>query len=810
MSKKKLFVIFFLFIFSCLGFFSLHAAPAGSKNVIQGRIVDGRTSQPVVSALVIVKEAGVVSAVNQNGFYRAELPAPGNYSVTIRAQGLNELTAIVLVDGIVTKDFILNAAVSGGSAAQSGSLIVRGNRDLQTISRQTMTIDEIKAVPATFGDSVSALSALAGINRVYGFFGPLVIRGAYSDTNAYYLDDIPLFKITHFGGIHSVIANNLMSSIDVYSSSFPAQFVGPMGAVININTVDDVQKPGGYADVGFISANALVQFPITKTTYIDGKEKIENRGYVIASGRVGYLSLFIPLFYEHVMNKELDYLPQYWDYQLKAKYEFNKRHSLTFLAFGSKDKIDLQMKDSWMEDEDDPLFSGVQMYNDDQSHSFGFSYKFKPTERFSNTLLAFAARNEVYTWMNVPSSTAAWAHDLGVKSTPAIYGLKESIFLEWWERHAALRAGAEVRYYHFKTAGNTIHTNSSIFDMNDPNFVELIALGKTYRNLTVSGYAENRFTFGGLTLTPGVAYEYLERNGKSYVDPRGLASYSFKSGTTIGVAGGYYSMFIQTMPDFFTVVPNVSALDFGASRSVHRAASIEQDMGGFSVKIEGYYNTYEGLVNEDQTELGYINDMKYKSGGVEFSAKINNDSPQGFFGWLSYTYNKAKEKSGQSDAYAQYFDHAGNLHSYGDDWLTSYVDMTHVLKLILGYTFGKNTVSGKFQFNSVLPHTPIVYAKRDLNYVDPSGSGRERWVPGEGKPYSDRLSPEYRLDLRYSRQTNYKWGYVSWYIEAIGLISSKAENYVWDYRYDYSASNPKTKKSNSLTIVPNFGIETKF
>jgi hypothetical protein len=92
-----------------------------------------------------------------------------------------------------------------------------------------------------------------------GIFGPLVIRGADDAVNGYYIDDIPIFNPMHFGGFHSVINNDLIREIDLYSSAYPSQFSNSQGAIINIKHIDEVEKRGGNVDVGLISASVLLK-----------------------------------------------------------------------------------------------------------------------------------------------------------------------------------------------------------------------------------------------------------------------------------------------------------------------------------------------------------------------------------------------------------------------------------------------------------------------------------------------------------------------------------------------------------------------
>lgn len=781
--------------------FPENAAFSQNTHILKGRVLNGTTLKPVAFALVIIEEANVVGNA-PGGNFTVNVPKPGKYTVKVQSQGLVTMTTSMTIQGVVTRDFTLNATPAAGKS----SVTVRGERDIQKISRQTMTAKQIKEVPASFGDSVSALTSLPGINRADGgFFGPLVIRGADDSFNGYYIDDIPLYKPMHFGGIHSVINSNMMSEIDVYSSAFPAQFGNAQAAIININTDDKCEKFGGYANIGLISTDAFIKAPITKTVIIEGKAKEENTGYIMASGRYGYLSLFIPFFYEHIYNKSLDYLPQYWDYQFKAKYEFNEHHSLTVLAFGNRDYIDISMKSSWIDPADDPVLKGFSYYQNDQAHSVGLYYTYKMNDRFTNTLMTYGAFNRSDLWYNIPTATAAWTKDLGTKTTPYIFGVKDKIKLEWWESHAEFRGGVEANYYYFKTSGKQFLPGTSDFDLNDPESANIEILGETIKNKTLISYAENKFTFGWVTCTPGVHSEYLSRTKTATADPRGMISVAFPTGTTLAAAGGIYSAFVQTNPYFFTQFPKVAGYDYlKPQHSIHRSVSAEQKIDAITVKLEGFNNYFYDMIIQDDYYVGdehrlARNSAKLKTYGAEFLIKLNDENDQGLFGWASYTYNRSKMITNQ----------LGSGYTYTDVWFNSYYEMPHVGKIVAGYTLGRHTLSGKFQLSSSTPYTKITGSYYDTDYYNANGVDRN--VPIYGSPNTERLNPSWRLDLRYSYKTNYKWGYVQWYIEAIGAFSSKTKQYKWDYRYSYETQKPRiVTATGGLSIIPNFGVETKF
>lgn len=778
------FILAGLILLTASGYIHGYAA----VNSLQGKIIDGTTKKPVGFAIVIVQEAGLVVNAPQ-GNYLIELPRSGTFTVKVQSPGLESIITKVTVEGNVTRNFILNPFTTKGEG-----VVIQGEKDMQKISYHSMNKKEIKEVPASFGDSLNALTSLPSVSRPGGIFGPLVIRGADPAVNGYFIDDIPLYNPMHFGGFHSVINNDLIREIDLYSSSYPSQYSNAQAAIISINTIDDVKEYGGFVDVGLISACALYKVPITQDTYVDDKKKTENKGYIIVSGRFGYLTLFIPLFYEYVMNNKLDMLFQYWDYQVKAKYFLNSSNSLTFLAFGSKDDIKLIYKKKYMEEGEDPYLQDATWQQNQQSHNAGIYYTFSPKKSFSNTILAYIATTDYYTWMELPEATASWAHDIEIKSRPYIMGVKDKLKFEWWEKHGELRAGLEANYYWFRTDGVTILPKeySVSFDPGDPDSFILVPLGETVKNKTLVHYLENKFTLGYLTFVPGYHVEYLDRIHKAVFDPRGAITLALPTGTTIGAAGGYYSCFIQTNGTYFNDYPNVAAADYlDPQRAIHRTLSLEQKVSGYTFKAEGFYNNFWDIAYaEENGDKYFASGSELKTYGFEIMAKINDESDQGLFGWTSYTWNHSKTKT--------YMD----TDLYGDEWINSYYDMTHVIKAVAGYTHGSQTFSARFQYNTATPYTPITGYEEDTAYT---GTGK-RYTPVYGKTHTARLAPEHRLDLRYSYKTNYKWGYVSWYVEMINVYNYVGE----EYFFNYSTGKATVRKTDGLGFLPNFGVEAKF
>lgn len=791
-------------------------AAAQGKIVLKGRVIDSMTKKGIDMATVLIYEAKVKAYTFEDGTYIIGVPSPGKYTLMVRANGMQTHQETIEVKADMERNVVMKPA-----SVQGGTLTITGERDIQKISRHTMTLKQLKEVPASFGDSINALTSLPNVMRTDGLFGPLVIRGASPESNGYFIDSIPLYNPMHFGGIHSVINNNLMHEVDLYASSFPSTFGNATGAIININTLDEVKEFGGYADMGLISSAALVKKPITET-YLDenGAEKKRNKGYVIVSGRLGYISVFFRAFeaaYE-LFGKDIPaQLPYYGDYQLKVKYALTDRTSLTFLAFGSYDYIDLTLPESALSPGDDPIWAKATYLENTYAHGQGLTLKYTPSDVFTNSTLLYSSMMVTTTEMTIPGSNqTALREGIKIDNMPIISGLKNDFKVDLIKDHFQVRGSAEYGFYFFRVSGQTGEPNENYdpsqgFDPSKDQF-DLVYIDDSYINHTVGGYLESKITLGWLEMIPGCRVDYLARVNEAAVQPRGMAALKFPSGTTLSVAGGKYSYFPQVNPMFFKTAPQAASADYiGAINAYHSSAGIEQKIGDFSVKVEGFRNIFpnelqEETWNDDGTERSYRDCARLETQGGEIMLKLDQrENENGPYGWISYTYDQARFRTGARN---------NDPENY-DTWVNDDYEMEHILKAVVGYVHNRHALGLRFQYNTARPYTPIVDGELTPGYYNPNGPTHERWSPVYGDYNSKRLGAQHRLDVRYTYKQNYEWGYFSWYLEVINATNYIADEVVWDYRYDKDdprkGKNPRTvKDTDMIAFLPNFGIEIKF
>ncbi len=814
-----LYPIFCLLLFSPLNVLWAQTA------VVEGVIYDDFTKKPVSFAVIVVPEAKISRRIAGNGYYAIEL-APGTYTFNISSPGLRPLSKKITVSGNLKQDFYLPLA-----AVKGETIVIKTSKEIQKVSRNTLDVKQIKDAPATLGDSIGALATLPGVIRSGGFFGPLIIRGAPEIGNRYFIDDIPVLNPQHFGGLQSVISNDIIKEIDLYSSAFPAQFGGAYGAIIDITTIDEVEKFGGVVDVGIISSNFLFKNRwgeaaggrVATEDNLEEQDKAnKTTGYWITAARVGYLTLLVPPIIRLTTGQKDLQLPEYYDYQLKGKVFLDEegKHSLTTLLFGSYDtfrflreKLTEKEKEERRKEGADPLGSEFAFRNNISSHSQGIYYQYKPSTKLDNRLIVYNALNFSYFYVDVLDNPPGLDNSFDIRNQPNVLGVKEKLTLNWWENIAQLRAAVEYNLFYFSAKGYTqALTNPAATtgqpDIGDPNAFQRVNLNFTGENHLVGSYLENRFKFGGLELTPGVRADYLARGNTFTAAPRGLVSYEFETKTTLAGASGLYYSFPQTNQFLFnrpfTQQPQVVVAEYLKPEAAqHNALSIEQVFSLLSIKVEGFWNDFYDQLRPTNAATNngrnFDNSGQARTRGVEvFLRKDQLDTAEAqLFGWASYTYT-------MSEVYEK------------GRWRPFEYEQPHSVKLIGGYRWGRNQLGARFELFSGFPYTQIIGSQCTPGFAcagGPRTDNRYSQIFDTQNPYGKRFPLAHRLDLRYTRATNYSWGSFRWYIEIINVYNYVPINQQkWNYNEPYQPGiNPKVQRNeNALSLIPNFGLEWRF
>jgi TonB-dependent Receptor Plug Domain len=665
-------------------------------------------------------------------------------------------------------------------------IVLKSEAEKQAIGRSTLSGDQIRNTPATFGDALNALTSMPGISRPDVLFGNLVIRGAGNEANRFFVDGIPIPRPQHFGGLHSVLNNDIVQEANVYASAFPVTYGGATGAVLEFKTIDEVDKLGAVIDIGLVSANFLL-----KATWPGGENRPE--GYWISAGRVGYLPLIIPPIYKAITGDTFIALPQYYDYQLKGKIALDQKgeHSLTLLALGSYDVVEVLRRansgESYLPSDLKFIRPGAAW--ELSSHSLALYYDYEPSRKMKNHLLVF--NTLVSDQGSFKSSTTGESEY--TKTQPNLAGIKNNLSFIWLEGSARLNLGIEYSLYYLASAGSYADYIYSSSTESRGYLTETRTHDDRRVHHVPSGYIENKFQWGALRIVPGVRADYLPVSTSLAVGPRGLAGYDFATGTTVEIAGGVYHSFPQVnITHLETYSYHLSAFS-GASNlrpeeAVHRSLAVSQKYKLWDFRIEGYLNDIYrqiGTIYGQSSTPEFGNLYATKNMGAEFSIRKMSDGTgvHDFYGWTSYTLSRSVTR----------------------DQVSEY-DQTHNLKLVVGYIYGIHNLSLRTDIYSGFAYFPITGSEPDL----PSTS---RHYPLYDTSRSARYPIAHRISIRYSQERIRAWGSWRWYFEVVNATNSAPQG-----QQVFNSSRPYQEGVNPtlepleprIPILPNFGVEIRF
>jgi TonB family protein len=181
---------------------------------------------------------------------------------------------------------------------------------------------DTRLVPGAFGDPFRAIEALPGVGPWLSGLPYYYVRGSPPESVGYAIDGIPVPLLFHVGSGPSVLAPDLVDSVDLYPGSYPARYGRYAGAMITGETTEpEMDRPRAAFGVRVFDASAFGEVPY------DG-----GQGSVLVAARYSYTQLVTSLILHN-------YTVGYWDYQARVSHRVFGRDTVSLFVFGSYDEL---------------------------------------------------------------------------------------------------------------------------------------------------------------------------------------------------------------------------------------------------------------------------------------------------------------------------------------------------------------------------------------------------------------------------------------------------------------------------------------
>jgi len=578
--------------------------------------------------------------------------------------------------------------------------------------QKQITSKQALEIAGTNGDPIKALKSFAGVVSTNNDEGSeIYVHGSKPRETRFSLNHLPMGYLFHFGGLHSVVAPEMVGQIDAYLGGFDVTY-GAMGAVVDITPTYPTGSGKGRVHIGMYDADFAYDMRLGEDTNL------------FISARRSYFDLIADKLIEEFDTDKDDerkktsftLFPQFYDAQLVLTHNVgNHAFSLEMLAAQDKFKV----KDTFNV-EKDPLAVGKLNINI-KSNTVGARWLYAGDDMTSNTLIY-----RLFTKQNAEFYDADYFLDTKEEE----YGLYHETVVNL-DAHT-LTLGGEFKLVNAPTK---IHSNApGTTDFEDViTEQEVIDIDKTFKAKEYTLFAQDIWDITSSNhLRYGVRVWKTDfQNFGSGIDPRIAYVHDFTNDFTVSAAVGKYSQ----RPSTFTTIKGFGNPQIDTQESSdHFTLSFQKTFSDkSSLVVEPYFKKFQNLaVTDDLNNYEAVGEGKAYGVDVTYRKKIED-----FNFMLAYTYVNAKRQLNTDNKKQYRFEG----------------DIPHTLQLTTTYHFWNSwKVSSYFKYNSGAPYTPIVGT---TPYIY---EGKEYVKPIYGKPYSKRLDDNYDLDVQIGKTYKYANG----------------------------------------------------
>ena len=722
--------------------------------------------------------------------------------VSVMAQTHEATDSIsTLKDGVVLRELQVGAQAMNRSGVESLDMGM-----LKLDNEQLMKLPTMLGEP----DIIKALTFQPGVSEGVEGFSGLYVRGGGNDQNLILLDGVPLYQISHLGGLFSSFNPQIVDNVTFYKASFPAQYGGRLSSVVDISTKQsDLQEYHGALSLGLTSGMARITGPIVK-----GKT-----GFDISLRRSWLDVLSAPAL--AILNKTKESKGEktigryaFTDVNARIDHRFSDKNRISLSAYWGNDVFKFgsenfsQPGDShYLEHSSDKLRWGNALV--------AASWKYGYGKIAQDITVAYTRYKSVYDRdARIEDGTDIEKSERKDKNQADDITASAN----WSYRNAdgELKFGAFYIRHRFRpsyVSYTKIDNESSRKQMFSDYLIKADETG------AYADYAWNPLNWFGIEAGIRFAAFNIYDTWSTSVEPRALLN--FKLSPTLSWKASYTRMgqFVQQVSDSYVNLPTDNWMPMGKDaeplRSDQVATGVYFDWNyGLSFSAEGYYKWMDGIAEpNDDYSYGYdkMQNIDYGKGrayGIDLTIAKNTGKITGSIGY-GLMWNK-RQVEGVN----------------GGGWYPAKFDNRHKINIIANYQLNKKIeLTASWVFASGNRMTVPVYSYQDFldagfptinaPHAEPGYGYENLGIQHNPERNNVRLPAYHRLDigasftrqLKNGRKGVWHVGLYNAYCHMNAMVIKRKEMLSMQDRLDSnSGTNPwniSYEKFSLFPIIPN-------
>ncbi len=291
---------------------------------LSGRVIDGKTGEPLVGAVVFCHKLQEGTTTRNNGDFELEIPS-GDHQLQISFIGFESSSIKIRLIEDGSADFQLFEE----SHNIDEVTILGKDADLPRaqMSMVQMSGKELKQLPALMGevDVLKGLTMQAGVQTVGELSSGFNVRGGNTDQNLILINGSPVFNSSHLFGFLSLINPDVVEDVRLFKGGMPAKYGERVASVMEVDFKDgNSEAMKVYGGIGIINSRLTLDGPLTKNKKLS----------IIAGGRASYTDWILKELPNVNLNQSTTH---FYDVSGKLSYKFNQHNKVSFMAYNSND-----------------------------------------------------------------------------------------------------------------------------------------------------------------------------------------------------------------------------------------------------------------------------------------------------------------------------------------------------------------------------------------------------------------------------------------------------------------------------------------
>ena len=708
---------------------------------LYGTVTDARSGERLIGATVQLAGEATGTQTNEYGFYT--LPTPGGrHRLRVTYVGYTPveqefvLRSDSLLDLSLTQNRELPQVIvtANGTVSATGSYLETGTR----IGRA-----EVAQLggPGGEDDPLQLARLLPGVTSGSDGVGGVFIRGSEAGHNLILLDGVPVYSLSHAGGLLSIFSNQAIRRIDLYKDALPARFGGRIGGVLDVHTRD-----GNLYDNEFTVGTTLLSTQVAAEGPIQ-----EGESSFLLTGRYFWAGNLLRRFSEEYKSRRgksgmADYTV--YDLNLKVNQRAGKRGRVYLSVYSG---LDDYANSSYERDTLEPVVSGetvfehAKVYSRRETVQWGttvvalrYNHVFNDRTfgnfRLSYSNLATESAFERYDSLtevmdrDVAGSIYSGHYDSGIRQLGLAFDGQYST-----GTNGSLRFGLEAATHRFDPRLVSGKVDLETFAAAQENLADTV-----HRPLQLTAYGSQEGQFGSVSYRFGLRASVWNNDGKRFLSfsPRLLVAGPLSERTDWQLSYDRSVQQVHLLNSFIIGLPS----DLWVPSTRRIAPATAQQFGGklkhrlddaWSLEGSLYYRRLRKLVayaEGGQISMSWLNNLSQGRGRAYGLETLVQRSRGKLRGWLSYTLARSERTFGRQI-------NQGNAFPFR-------YDRRHAINLLLIYQLGdRTTLTGSWRYETGLAYS--LSTELVENFTDPDGPD----LPVTNERNGYRLRPNHRLDL---------------------------------------------------------------